>query len=73
MNEKRICKAIVTRDVGPDEVEWLKRTYKQGETLYEFIGPTYGCIDQTKGTALSEAPGEPPCFEFPHDAFRWAE
>jgi hypothetical protein len=66
-------KVVVTRDVGPDEVKWLRRTYKKGEQLYEFTGPTYSSINHANGMALSEKPGENPFFEFPYDAFEFAQ
>jgi hypothetical protein len=61
---------IVTRDVGPDQVEWLERVYKTGEGLWTFHGVTYGCVDERAGAALSEQRGEYPFFEFPYDAFK---
>jgi hypothetical protein len=63
---------VVTRDVAPDEVEWLARVYKTGERLWTFHGVTYGCVDERAGAALSEQRGEYPFFEFPYDALRSA-
>jgi hypothetical protein len=65
--EPRIVQVIV--DVTQKECPWLGRTYKAGEVLWTFHGPTYGCIDEDRGIALSEKPGEwEEFFEFPWDA-----
>lgn len=65
-------KLVVTRDVTPDEVEWLQRTYKKGDEIWEFTGATYGCIDSSKGMACSDVEGAGPFFEFPLDALDYA-
>jgi hypothetical protein len=59
----------VTRDVGKGEAHnFAGRDVKAGEIFYRFTEPTYGCVDWTNGTALSEAEDEYPFFEFPADA-----
>lgn len=40
-------KLILKRDITQNECEWLPRELKQGETVYEYTGHTYGCISET--------------------------
>lgn len=62
-------KLIVSRLVIPEEEgDWIPRTFWPGEILFEFTGPTYGCINWNNGIAVSEVEGENPFFEFPVDA-----
>jgi hypothetical protein len=54
---------VVTHDVR-DECHWLSDDdIVVGDIVYEFFGPTYGCID--KGIAVSKYPGEGPFLEMP--------
>jgi len=55
------------RGVSRSECRWLKRDFLKGETVYEYTGPTYGCISR-KGVACSEVEGKTPFFELPADA-----
>jgi hypothetical protein len=57
---------VLTRDVTPDECEWLDRTFREGETVVQFTGATYGCITGD-GVACS-LNGDNPFFELPLDA-----
>jgi len=58
---------ILNRDVTVEECHWLSQDFKKGEVVYEFYGPTYGCISST-GTACSDENGIGPFFELPTDA-----
>jgi hypothetical protein len=64
-------KFILTRDVTPEECDWLKRTYVKGEKVFKYTGCTYGCISP-KGTACS-TDGEIPSFELPNNALKVTE
>lgn len=64
-------KLKLTRDVTPDECEWLDRTFKAGETVFEYHGATYGCCGA--GVACCEVDGENPFFEMPQDALAPAD
>lgn len=61
-------KLTLIRVVTPKECDWLHRTYLPGDTVYEFNGATYGCIDRNNGLAVTEEPGEHPFFELPWDS-----
>lgn len=54
------------RDVPRSECNWLDRTVRKGETVYEFTGCTYGCIGS--GEAVTFEAGENPFFELPANA-----
>ncbi len=59
----------VTRDVPANYPHnYLGRDVNEGEVFYLFTLPTYGCINERGGVALSERPDEYPYFEFPADA-----
>lgn len=73
---------IVTRPVAIDDIHnYGHRAFVEGETLYEFLGHTYGCIDndydhttgEPRAIAVSESPSTYPFFEFPYDALREVE
>ena len=57
---------ILKRDVLKSECDWLSRAHLKDEIVYEYDGPTYGCI--LSGLAVTEVPDEPPFFELPIDA-----
>ena len=59
-------KLQLIRDVTPEEYKWLQRTFKKGEVVYYYSGPTYGAIGNT-GVPCS-IDGNTPCFELPWDA-----
>lgn len=60
---------VVSRMVIPEEDgEWIPRVYWPGETVYEYNGPTYGCVNWENGIAVTEKLDETPFFEFPRDA-----
>ena len=59
-------KFTVTRTVSPSECSWLTKTFTYGAVVYEYHGPTYGCIGS--GMAVTQQPNETPFFEFPSDA-----
>lgn len=60
---------VISRMVIPEEDgEWIPRVFWPGERVYEYNGPTYGCIDWTASIAVTEKPGETPFFQFPVDA-----
>lgn len=65
-------KMVVTRLVTPEECDWLDRIYLPGDTIYEFNGATYGCINWANGFAASDKPNENPFYEFPIDAAKIA-
>lgn len=56
------------RDVLKSECPWLDRDMKKGEVVFNYRGPTYGCIGG--GIACTEKPGETPFFELPANALR---
>lgn len=58
----------LNRDVTPKECGWLSSTVHKGERVFEFLGPTYGCVGD--GIAVSYKAGETPFFEVPADALR---
>jgi len=60
----------VTRNVGKDEKHnYAGRDVFKGETLFRFIGCSYGCVDTHNGVVASEkGTMEYPFFEFPRDA-----
>lgn len=66
-----MSKFVLSRDVTPEECDWLSRTYKQGETVTEFLGATYGCVSND-GIACS-IDGNTPFFELPYDALKPAQ
>lgn len=57
----------LTRDVTPEECEWLDETIKSGSTVYRFYGATYGCIGSGVAVTFNED-GHNPFFEIPRDA-----
>lgn len=61
-------KFTVVRTVTPDECPWLDITFWPGDEVFNFNGPTYGCINWENGFAASIEPNEGPFFEFPLDA-----
>lgn len=60
----------VTRFVSDaEEHSCLGRDVYPGEVFYAFGHPTYGCVDDYYGIALTErSDGDYPFFEFPRDA-----
>ena len=62
---------VLTRTVTQDECRWLDHAFIEGQTVFLFHGPTYGCIGPY-GVAVSMAYGEGPFFELPADALRAA-
>lgn len=61
---------VVTRDIAESETS-ADRGFVEGDTLYRYDDPTYGCITDT-GMAVSMKRGETPFFEVPADAVRYA-
>lgn len=57
---------VLTRDVTPEECDWLHRTFTKGEHVVLFTGATYGCV-APNGIAAS-VDGKNPFFELPLDA-----
>ncbi len=57
---------IVTRDVLPTECPWLSQPILEGQTVFVYSGPTYGCIGD--GEAVTREYDETPFFELPSDA-----
>ena len=57
----------LTRNVTKKECDWLDRSLKKGEIVYEYTGPTYGCISGN-GSAFTLTKNETPFFELPDDA-----
>lgn len=62
-------KNVLIIDVTPTECNWLHKTFKKGDFVYEYHGYTYGCISP-KGKAFSEEDGENPFFELPKDSVK---
>lgn len=64
----------VTRDVEMDEPHnYSGHEVKEGTYFFTFNRPTYGCVDDCGGIALSEVEGEYPFFEFPRNAIEVVE
>lgn len=65
--------AVVLRDIDKDDPgNFAERTVYEGEVLYVFKGPTYGCVGD-EGTAVSEyGPKEYPFFELPTGALEFS-
>lgn len=61
---------VLTRDVPKSECEWLQIDLKQGMVVFEYRGPTYGCITRS-GTAVLLERNEYPFIEIPTEAVRW--
>jgi hypothetical protein len=55
------------RDVTKKECDWLDRTFKKGEVVYEYRGCVYGCISY-KGNAFTLEQDRTPFFELPNDS-----
>ncbi len=55
------------RDVTTGECPWLDRKWTKGNILYEFTGPTYGCLTRIGG-AFCEEKGGSIFFELPLDS-----
>lgn len=58
---------IVTRDVTPDECDWLDETVTAGTKVKRFTKYTYGCINNYSGVAVSYT-DDYPFFELPRDS-----
>jgi hypothetical protein len=56
----------LTRTVTPVECDWLSRTYRMGEIVCRYTGPTYGCC-RPEGMACSDD-GDIPFYELPRSA-----
>lgn len=63
-------KYLVTRDVTPNECDWLKETIKQDTIIYRFYGATYGCISPSGVAVTFSSEGDNPFFEMPYDALK---
>ena len=57
------------RNVTTKECDWLDRTFKKGEIVYEYNGATYGCLS-SDGSAFTLKSGKGPFFELPDDAVK---
>ena len=63
----------VTRDVTPEECNWLDGTVAEGTTVYPCYKPTYGCINGLEGRAVTLDPdGGYPFFQMPYSALEEA-
>jgi hypothetical protein len=62
----KVTRFYVTRDVTPDECDWLPETVPTGSVVQEYTGATYGAITDA-GVACSWD-GNTPFFELPWDA-----
>jgi hypothetical protein len=62
-------KVRVIRHV-PDSEEhnYYGQAVHRGAEFWTFTGPTYGCVDDVNGIALSEFADMGPFFEFPRNA-----
>ena len=59
----------VIRYISMEEADWLPAHLRDpGARVFEYRGPTYGCIDWSHGFPVSEIPGETPFYEIPFDA-----
>ena len=61
-------KLILNRDIPKSECDWLDRDFKKEETVYEYYGPTYGCISPDGTACTLSKEGETPFFELPTEA-----
>lgn len=59
----------MTRTVDKNEQPWMTdpAVVREGETVWEYQGCTYGCISEG-GIAVSYERGETPCFQVPADS-----
>jgi hypothetical protein len=64
-----VVKLRLTRDVTPDECDWLDRTWSEGDIVLQFFGATYGCVT---GSGIACSYGDGPFFELPADALKEA-
>ena len=60
-------KARLLRDVTTGECFWLSKDFKEGDEIYLYNGPTYGCISRGN-EAFTEEEDKTPFFELPSDA-----
>lgn len=60
-----IKKYTLNRDVTVDECNWLDRDFKKGETVYQFLGMTYGCISFIGIACTLDEMGAGQFFELP--------
>jgi hypothetical protein len=61
---------LLTRNVTKAECPWLDQDFEKDDNVYEYTGPTYGCISP-KGKAFSMRPNQVPFFELPNDAVEY--
>lgn len=59
----------LTRNVTQKECDWLDRTFKKGEVVFEYNGVTYGCVS-SDGSAFTIEEGKGPFFELPDNAVK---
>ena len=64
-----MAKYEVIRNVGIEECHWLQQPVLQGEIVYSYHGPTYGCVGP--GVAVTRsATGGVPFFELPGEVLK---
>lgn len=61
----------IIRNVTKTECQWLERELKKGETVYEYVGPTYGVIGESGVPVRFEKGGDSAFCEIPKNAVRW--
>jgi len=59
----------LTRNVTKKECSWLDRTFKKGEKVFKYTGPTYGCCSYN-GEPFTLEKGQTPFFELPNDSVK---
>ncbi len=62
---------IVTRAVTTQECDWLEDSIEPGKEVFQYTGPTYGCIGG-QGVAVTDLPEQLPFYELPGDAITWS-
>ena len=61
---------VLTRDVPVMECPWLDRDLKAGETVWQYDGRTYGCVQPSGIAVTMMKAAETPFFEVPRDAIK---
>jgi hypothetical protein len=59
------------RNISKKECAWIPRELKKGESVTEFLGPTYGCVSEAGVAVLLE--GDDAFIEIPKTAVKWKE
>lgn len=58
----------LTRDVTKAECSWLNHDFVEGDRVFKFVGPTFGCISYDGIACAADSNDEGPFFELPADA-----